>query len=553
MQLGTRLWSLGVLRARNLGCGLLLVAAGACGAADAPSSATGYDFNAAGFEGVQSRHFEVLATPCVIDTVSIGGTNFPRLTLSIVDDESMYVFRRASDGKIVANATTNGLLNGPECTIVATGKIVINGSTGDNKVLIDYSNGYYGLGNSATPGLTTSTNISIDLKGTTGSIDQVALLGTTGADSWSFGSLGGNVNGATGDRFVDVTVAGITDLKLSTGVGDDVVSAQSSLVAATSTPFAYPITVFAGDGDDRITSGATLTGMLSNSLDGGNGNDTFIQPANKAADQITGGAGVDVVDYSVRTARVTVTLGTGSVDDGESGEKDDIDADVENLIGGAGNDVLDATSSNAAAHVLTGNGGDDTLRGSDLVDTLNGGLGDDVLTGGLGNDTLIGGIGFDAIDYSDAAHNAGVTVVLDGSAGGLTSGGETDVFNAGGMSMWDIESVRGSIGDDILTGNSLANIMWGLAGADTMDGMDGADTMYGQDGNDTLTGGLGDDVLSGGEGADTLNGGDGNDLIDATEGAGGPAADTAIDCGNDNDALLKDTVDVAVMNCELIP
>jgi Ca2+-binding RTX toxin-like protein len=391
------------------------------------------------------------------------------------------------------------------------------------------------------------------LRGTTGSIDQVALLGTTGADSWNFGSLGGNVNGASGDRFVDVTVAGITDLKLSTGVGDDVITGQNSNVTAATTPFAYPMTVFAGDGDDRITSGAALTGMLSNSLDGGNGADTFIQPAIKAPDQITGGAGVDVLDYSVRTAKVTVTLGTGSVDDGESGEKDDVDADVENIIGGSGNDVLDATSSNAVAHAITGNNGDDTLRGSDLVDTLNGGSGDDVLTGGLGNDTLIGGTGYDAIDYSDAAHNAGVTVVLDGSAGGLTAGGEADAFNAGGMAMWDIESVRGSAGDDVLTGNSVANIMWGLSGADTMDGLAGADTMYGQDGADTLTGGLGDDVLSGGEGADTLNGGDGNDLIDATEGAGGPVADTAIDCGDDNDALLKDTVDVAVSNCELIP
>jgi Ca2+-binding RTX toxin-like protein len=553
MQLGTRLW-LGASRALRLGRGLLLVAAGACGGGtEATPSSAGYDFNAAGFEGVQSRHFEVVATPCTTDTVNIAGTNFPRLTLTIADDEALYIFKRASDGKIVANATTNGLINGPECTITATGKIVVNGSTGDNKLLIDYSNGYYGLGNSVTPGLTTSTNISIDLKGTTGSIDQVALLGTTGADMWSFGSVGGNVSGTLGDKLVDVTVAGITDLKLSTGVGDDVITGQNSNVAGVSTPFAYPMTVFAGDGDDRITSGATLTGMFTNSLDGGNGADTFLQVANKAADQITGGAGIDVLDYSGRTARVTVTLGTGSADDGESGEKDDVDADVENIIGGAGNDVLDATVSNAITHVITGNAGDDTLRGSDLVDTLNGGGGDDVLTGGLGNDTLIGGPGFDAIDFSDAAHSAGVTVVLDGSAGGLTAGGEADVFNTGGMTMWDIESVRGSSGDDVLTGNSAANIMWGLAGADTMNGLEGSDTMYGQDGADTINGNEGDDVLSGGEGADTLNGGDGNDLIDATEGAGGPAADTAIDCGNDNDALLKETVDVAVSNCELIP
>jgi Ca2+-binding RTX toxin-like protein len=535
----------------ELGRALLLAGAAACSGDPEAGRGGGYDFNAAGFEGVQSRHFEVVSTPCTIDTVSLGGVNVPRLTLTIADDEAMYIFKRATDGKIVANATTDGQINGPECTTSATARIVVNGSTGDNKLLIDYSNGYFALGTNATP--TLGPGIAVDLKGTTGTIDQVAILGTNGADLWSFGSLGGNINGGGGDKFVDVTLAGITDLKLTTGQGDDIITGQNSNVAAVTTPFALPMTVFAGDGNDRLTSGGLLSGSLTNSLDGGNGADTFVQQAIKAADLISGGADVDTVDYSVRSQAIKVVVGSGLANDGETGEHDDIGISVENITGGAGNDVIDARAGTAATHILIGNDGDDTLKGSDLVDTLTGGAGDDTLAGGLGSDTITGGMGYDTIDYSDTAHDAGVTVVMDGSKGGLTSGGETDVFNQGGASAWDIESVRGSNGPDVLTGNMAANIMWGLAGADVMNGVGNGDTMYGQDDDDTLNGGDGDDVLSGGPGADTLNGGDGNDLIDATEGPGGPAADTAIDCGLDNDALLRDAVDTAVVNCELIP
>jgi Ca2+-binding RTX toxin-like protein len=544
-----RSWRGGVVR--SLGCGLVLAAAGACGATD-PAPPHGYDFNPKGFDGVQSGRFEVVSTPCTIDTVNLSGSVIPRMTLTIANDEALYVFKRATDGRIVANATTDGQINGPECTTTINAKVVINGSTGNNKVLIDYSNGYYGLGTSATPA--SNTNIAIDLKGTSGGVDQVALLGTNGNDHWAFGSLGGNINGAAtgGDKIADVTVTGITDLKLTTGDGDDVITGMNSNVTAVSTPFALPMTVFAGNGSDRMTSGATLTGVLVNSFDGGAGNDIFVQQANKAADLITGGADVDLVDYSIRTLKVSVVYDTGMVDDGETNEGDDIASDVENLTGGAGNDTLDVTTATGAAHLLIGNNGDDTLKGSSLVDTLTGGAGDDTLVGGLGNDIITGGLGIDSLDYSDAAHAAGVTVVLDGSAAGLTAGGETDVFNQGANTSWDIEALRGSTGVDALTGNLFPNIIWGLGGDDVINGLAGGDTLYGQAGADTINGGADHDVLAGGNGADTMNGGDGNDLIDSFEDSGGPVADTSIDCGNDNDALLRDGVDVTVVDCELI-
>jgi Ca2+-binding RTX toxin-like protein len=60
------------------------------------------------------------------------------------------------------------------------------------------------------------------------------------------------------------------------------------------------------------------------------------------------------------------------------------------LLGGGGNDTLDAAGS-TAANVLVGGAGNDTLLGGSGNDLLIGGLGNDVLHGNGGDDVLIGG------------------------------------------------------------------------------------------------------------------------------------------------------------------
>jgi hypothetical protein len=88
-----------------------------------------------------------------------------------------------------------------------------------------------------------------------------------------------------------------------------------------------------------------------------------------------------------------------------------------------------------------------------------------------------------------------------------------------------------------LTGNGIANSIFGGSGQDFIYGLDGADTLSGADGND---------VLEGGGGADTLNGGGGNDRAVFS---GNRADYTAIDNGNgmwtitDNRAGPNDGVD----------
>jgi serralysin len=116
----------------------------------------------------------------------------------------------------------------------------------------------------------------------------------------------------------------------------------------------------------------------------------------------------------------------------------------------------------------------DGIDGSDGKDTLNGGnMG--------GSDSLWGGAGVDTATYT----GADAAVVLSLGNGGAAN---TDV-------LFDIENLKGSAFDDLLSGDVAANRLDGGGGNDGIDGGDGNDTLVGGTGNDTLTGGDGADVF----------------------------------------------------------
>ena len=130
------------------------------------------------------------------------------------------------------------------------------------------------------------------------------------------------------------------------------------------------------------TSFAARPGTIS--LDGGAGND--VVEGEDGLDTLTGGPGRDTlnggpvtdgspaamarhVTYEDRAGNqpVTITL-DGAANDGEAGENDAINADVEDAIGGAGDDTI---TGNAGANELDGgDGGDviDGLAGRDTID-----------------------------------------------------------------------------------------------------------------------------------------------------------------------------------------
>ncbi len=89
-------------------------------------------------------------------------------------------------------------------------------------------------------------------------------------------------------------------------------------------------------------------------------------------------------------------------------------------------------------------------------------------------------------------------------------------------------------GNDSLTGTNGEDIISGNQGADTLNGLGGNDILLGGKGSDSIDGGAGNDFLSGNNDNDTLIGGDGNDVI-----RGGKGNDI-LNGGAGNDILIGD-------------
>ena len=82
-----------------------------------------------------------------------------------------------------------------------------------------------------------------------------------------------------------------------------------------------------------------------------------------------------------------------------------LDIDKATLIGGDGDNLLDASAFGGQV-VLLGRAGDDTLLGGVNDDTLDGGAGSDLMVGGGGNDTYVfdgDDLGNDVIDEQSVA------------------------------------------------------------------------------------------------------------------------------------------------------
>jgi Ca2+-binding RTX toxin-like protein len=282
--------------------------------------------------------------------------------------------------------------------------------------------------------------------------------------------------------------------------------------------------LYGNDGDDRIwgdDGNDTLFGGTGNDmLYGLNGNDIFVDGIGR--DYMSGGDGIDEVQYHYSTAGVNVNI-TTNIGFGGSAEGDTY-AGIENIWGSYYNDTL---TGDALDNYLYGDNGDDALDGGVGNDVINGGVGNDTLYGSDGTDKLYGGDGIDTLSY--AKKIGWVEVRLDA---GTVMG-----FNIANSTVANIENLTGSDTDaDTLVGNSGNNRIIGMGGNDTIAGRAGDDTLSGVNGNDRIWGEQGNDVILGGNGDDTIWGQDGNDYI-----IGGLGSDT-LSGGLGNDRFVYDTV-----------
>lgn len=156
--------------------------------------------------------------------------------------------------------------------------------------------------------------------------------------------------------------------------------------------------------------------------------------------------------------------------------------------------------------VLEGGSGNDTIYGYGGEDLLKGFGGNDEIYGGAGNDTIDGGFGFDTID-GGSGNDTTTYMFYDGP---IVANLNTGSVSFPGNSIYtdtliSIENLIGTQGNDTIYGDSLDNVLEGMAGHDFIAGGDGNDTLKGGAGNDTLNGGFGFDVIDGGAGVDTTS------------------------------------------------
>lgn len=133
---------------------------------------------------------------------------------------------------------------------------------------------------------------------------------------------------------------------------------------------------------------------------------------------------------------------------------------------------------------------------------------DIIVRGGAGGDTLHGGSGKNTLDYTGSSARVKVDLEQGEGKGGDARGDVTTGF----------AHLTGSEHNDRLTGDDRANLISGAEGNDTQRGAGGDDTLMGGTGNDSLNGGDGKDKLVGEDGDDTINGERGNDTLRGDDG-----------------------------------
>ena len=126
-------------------------------------------------------------------------------------------------------------------------------------------------------------------------------------------------------------------------------------------------------------------------LTGGSGPDNFIvQAPIPGFRMVSGGGGINTLDYSLYSAGVVVNLTTHAAHNYTSATNFSV------VIGSCFANLLTAESA-TNADTLVGGAGNDTLVGGGGADVLLGGADNDILTAGAGKSLLVGGSGADSI------------------------------------------------------------------------------------------------------------------------------------------------------------
>ena len=431
------------------------------------------------------------------------------------------------------------------------------GGAGDDTYLVDDTSDVvteaFGAGTD-----TVQSSISYAL---TANVENLVLTGTDNINGIG-NDLANNITGNAGNNTID---GGTGADSLAGGVGDDIYVVDNAADA---------ITEAFGAGTDTVQSSInyTLASNIENLVLKGtrdvNGTGNALNnllTGNSGKNILSGGAGDDT--YLVNnTSDIVSEAATGGTDTVQSPLTYTLATNVENLIltgtgniNGAGNDL---------ANTITGNAGNNTIDG---------GTGEDNLVGGAGDDTyLVNSIS----DVVLEAASEGTDTVQSSISYTLTANVE-NLFLTGTSNI----SGTGNALNNLLTGNSAANILSGEVGDDTyvvdnagdvvteasgggtdtvqafisyaltanvenllltgtsninVTGNDLANIITGNEGNNTIDGGAGADNLAGGAGDDTYLVDNTSDVVseEASEGTDTVQSSVSYTLATDIEGLL---------------
>lgn len=406
------------------------------------------------------------------------------------------------DDILFGNADTDVVRGGSGNDLLAGGSSAAGAADGADEVLGDGGDDVV-LGGNATLSRTAMAKTAIAGVG-------VTLLGTpetSGADDEVYGGVGDDW--VFGQNGADETYGGPGRDSVEGGPGKDLVQGD--------------------DGDDLLVGGSSTTGAVTTDRTAGGTADDD--------DMIVGDEGVDDQDGSDVMAGDNARLQVGTDERPSwsrirrdvgitpfdvataSSTPDDASSGADTMLGGGANDLA------------LGQSGDDTIDGGDGADAVEGGAGRDTVTGGDGDDEILGG--------SWAATMADIGDDLSGEAGDdVILGDNGNPANGFSLLVTLLDApapgaapAAGSSGDDVISGGTGYDRIFGQSGDDTLKGDDGIDVLEGGAGGDTMTGDAGDDVLTGG--TSSSNGvispdRDGTGQLDATDRMSGGTGDDVL-------------------------
>ena len=233
-----------------------------------------------------------------------------------------------------------------------------------------------------------------------------------------------------------------------------------------------PASIFGGIGNDLITSK-----NAGDSLDGGEGNDTYVTISSNDSTPIQDSGGTDTI---IATGGVLLLNNHLTIENGT------ITGNTSQLGG------------NGLANVLTGNLVGNVINGFGANDTLIGGGGNDFLDGGSGADRMIGGPGNDSF-FVDSPGD--MVIEKPGQGADFVGFGisrTTPLFaNVSDAQLFGVfnGTLRGNTLNNVLRGNDGHNTIFGDAGNDSIEGFGGNDRLFGGGGRDHLNGGTGGDMF----------------------------------------------------------